>query len=134
MEVTIIDAAKAIRPYLSDLLSAGADRVDGRLAELLSPGAPADKEQSIRDLLGSEPETRDWTAAFLELAEPPEVHAYRERGVASERMPGVLGPVEPIRAKRFECPHRDMLFYRRYVGQPVPLCVTHKCSLNPLDD
>jgi hypothetical protein len=134
MEVTIIDAAKAIRLYLPDLVVDSADGLDSRLAELLGAAVPPDLEQSIRELLSSQPETREWTAAFLELGEPPEVHAYPERGVLPESLPGSLGDVRPVRAKRFECPHRDMTFYRRYAGQSLPLCKTHHIAMEPTND
>jgi hypothetical protein len=134
MPVTIVDAARAIRAYLPDLIPDTAQEIDDQLAAVLSPTVSTDQERRIRALLSSRAETSEWAAAFLELGMPPEIYPYQERGWAPEGMVGVLstGP-RPIAGKRFKCPEEDFDFYRPSVGDPLPLCITHHRDLVPAD-
>ena len=133
MRVTIVDAARAIRPYLGELLGEGCDELDGRLADLLGPDVSPDQERQISDLLRSHPEAMEWTASFLELGEPPEIHVPQERGWGTVQGGTTLGEVQPVAARRFGCPYGDVVVYRRNAGEPVPLCHKHKRALEPLD-
>lgn len=135
MDLTIVDAARAIRPYLHQLLGESGDELDGRLANLLHPVVSPDEESQVRELLQSRPETLEWTATFLEVGEPPEIYVPQERGWGTADAMNTLSPgPRPIAARRFACPDGDLVVYRRNAGEPVPLCHKHKRALEPLDE
>ena len=64
----LLEAARAIRPYLAELVGADADRVDGELAALLARSGDdehGEVEGLILDCLMRNPATHDWAARFL---------------------------------------------------------------------
>ena len=124
---TILELARAVRPYLSELVEEPrAAALDAEFAELLAE-APArgDVDERVLDLLGQSPALGDWAAAFLERGAPPEVAYLEERS----RLQGLAGEGEVVRAPRYACPEGDFVFYRRSVGQAVPECPTHHLPL-----
>ena len=115
-----LDAARAIRSYLPELLGApDASSTDARLAELLhaaQDGRPV--TDAVVAVLAERPETRNWTAQFLERGSPPDV-------VGPER--GVPGgpPVAVLPAPRFVCPSGDFAWWQRAAGIQPPNCPSH---------
>src|SRR3954463_10135018 len=122
MEDPILEAARAIRPYLAELLPADtATELDGTLAALLEHRAAGE----LRDVLARFPRTREWTSEFLAYGLPPEVAVLRESGTTSPP-----GHGDPVGVPKYVCPSGDFTFYRHAVGQPVPACPTHHCDLD----
>lgn len=130
----IIEAGRAIRPYLQELVgSKVAPELDGRIAALLSAAGADEVPGSLRALLGE----REETAAFLEavLADapqfrPPQVRRADARGWALRDMTvgfeAPAGDIQPVgHAARFVCPHGDFAWYRPALGTPLPPCPTH---------
>src|SRR5690348_13934099 len=110
-ERTILEAAKAIRPYLPQLLGAEAGAFDRHLAGLLARNRDGeDVEGLLAAHLRKQRATHNWTAAFLEHGRPPELVAVTtERGGFSD----LPGHGEPSRAGKFACPSGDYVWYRR---------------------
>lgn len=124
----VLEAARAIRPYLGRLLESpdAAPELDRQLAEELgNVSNPSASAQRLRILL----EQHEDTAWFLGrvLADAPGYRppyyqpGYRTRsGVASP-----LGDVMPVAASRYNCPTcRNYVWYRPDVGTPIPRCPT----------
>jgi hypothetical protein len=122
MELTIVQAARAIRPYLGNLLADDAEDFDRRVSVHLNSIEDDGREARLSQLLASRPETQQWTARFLELGGPPQVYADQERVI-----PGTLGigPDAPIPVQVFECPHGDCTWYQPRVGAEPPTCPDH---------
>lgn len=123
-EEDVRQAARAIRPYLSELLKndhAAASELDRRLAELL---AEAQAGHSVKtDLLialSDQQATREWTREFLKDKLPPQV--YR----SWRRPPGDPGQVP---AQRWVCPQGDYDWYPSFAGEQPPACPTHQLDL-----
>jgi len=128
----VLEAARAIRPYLSELTGPAAARHDARLATLLADAlAGHDVVGELRSVL----EADDAMAAFLEEVlddapefRPPDVQAgFGEARRNMQVPPGAIGPIAD--AGRHLCPRGDYVWYRRAVGAPVPLCPTHELGL-----
>jgi hypothetical protein len=122
----IIDAARAVRPHLSELL--GPDRaaaVDADLAHLLNASPPlGDIERLILEALARHPATHGWAATFLEHGTPPDLSRVAEKGYQA---PPGTGSTTTI--PRFACPQGDYVWYRRSVGEPIPACPSHRVAL-----
>jgi hypothetical protein len=128
----VLELARAIRPYLPELVGDKAGAMDHDLARLLEVAsrtttAPAD----ILDSLGAHAATQEWGAKFLETGLPPDVASLFEvrRGDSYEDLAGLGGAV---RARKYVCPNGDFVWYHRYQGQVPPLCPTHGCDLVPV--
>jgi hypothetical protein len=117
----ILDAGRAIRPFLDDLVPERARELDAALAEALVEPEPVDR---VLALVTADPETAAWTVAFVSEGQPPGEGSDR----AYERLPGHGSPTI---APRFQCPRGDYLWYRRSAGLPVPTCPTHGLPLEP---
>jgi hypothetical protein len=133
-DTTLLDAARAIRPYLDELLgdAAAADELDRSLAELLAAaGAGAAVDEPIERCLRERPATLEWTAFYLKHQVPLQVASLgpHRNSTFGGGYSGLPGPGEPVRAERYSCPGGDYLFYRRDVGQPIPTCPTHGLAL-----
>lgn len=124
----ILEAARAIRPYLHELLGSedGAEE-DRELAGILV--APESEAATrIISRLERHEATADWAAAFLEHGVPPDVARVSERGF--EEAPG---HGEVVRARRYSCPEGDFSWYRHAVGELPPTCPTHDCVVEPTE-
>jgi hypothetical protein len=125
----VLEAARAIRPYLAELVGPDADRLDGELAALLArsrDGGDAEVQGLILDCLMRNPATHDWAASFLIDQRPADADAW-QRGYGS-----LGGEGEVVAALRFACPvGGDTVWYRRSVGQKPPICATHRLALQP---
>ncbi|WP_018504721.1 hypothetical protein [Parafrankia discariae] len=126
------EAARAIRPYLADLLGPLAAELDQRLAEELTADTErSEREPRLRDLLERYPGTRWFLAEVLADAphhRPPYEQPRHERHYADA---GPAGDPSPVTADRYVCPHssHDYAWYRRDVAEPVPQCATHHVTL-----
>jgi hypothetical protein len=122
----ILDAGRAIRPYLDDLVPDRAGELDAELAAALLDDDAEATEARVLDLLTRDPTTAAWTVAFVAEGRP----ASAEIRSGYQPLPGHGSPTP---AARFRCPFGDYLWYRRSAGLPVPLCPTHRAPLE-LDD
>ena len=121
------DGARAIRPYLKELLGAEAEIVDQQLAELLESGRRGNKvENLILETVRHYESTRRWMAEFLEKKLPPELAQ-----VSREYQPPLGG--KPVAAPKYACPEGDYTWYRQSVRDPVPTCPTHAVQLVKTD-
>jgi hypothetical protein len=127
----VIETARAIRPYLDELVgpraAAGLDR---QLADaLLAPVSPADRVRRLRDLIDAHLATRDFLTEILTdppLFRPPDQQPGYERRTPNNRP---LGDPAPVSADRYTCRHGDYVWYRPDVGTPVRDCPTHQVRL-----
>lgn len=129
----ILEAARAIRPHLQGLLGAEAVEVDRRLADLLGRPDDAQAIALILDELGARPATRDWFIMFIQRHVSPAVADYLGEGEKTTMPPlgggSPPGVGEAIPGTRFACPKVDYVWYRRVVGEDIPLCPTHDLAL-----
>jgi hypothetical protein len=125
----VMEAARAVRPYLSALL--GPDEaavVDRELAGVLSDESGktirAERTQAIL-------ETRPDTAWFLRrvLEDGPLYRPPYEQPVVTRGIIQPAGDPGLVVADRFACPRGDYVWYRPDVGTPVPECPDHHIAL-----
>jgi hypothetical protein len=127
----VLEMARAIRPYLPELVGQAADEVDRELAALLADvkaGAPPDSvAQQISTVLIRWPDAHNWAARVLQDPGhlPPELQALAH-GRGYEALPG---DGEPIPAQKYVCPDGDFVWYRATVGVSVPRCPTHDIEI-----
>lgn len=120
----IFEAACTIRLELPRLLGSKAESLDQQLANLLNQDrATPDLDDKITDLLIQEEATRKWMQTYL-------------KDVAARSLqPSTQDPSNPIKLPKFACPHGDCIcWYRHSVGEPIPLCPTHKIPLVRVTD
>ena len=130
--VGVMAAARAIRPYLMELVGPG-DSVglDAELANLLADrGDPTAAGQQLSAVLDRRVETRMFLAAILDDApdyRPPEWQAAALKGVGFDDL---AGDHHPVGAPLFRCPEGNDFDWRRPgVGTPVAMCPTHRVVL-----
>jgi plasmid stabilization system protein ParE len=130
----VVAAARAIRPYLAELVGpTAADSLDRRLADLLNR-AP-DQPETVTRLRALLEEHKDTTGWFLieALADAPQYRPpYQQPRYLSRQTGGLALPAgdpAPISAARFSCRGGDYVWYRPEVGAPVPDCPTHHVTL-----
>ncbi|MFE4108544.1 hypothetical protein [Almyronema epifaneia] len=122
----ILDAARSIRPYLSELLTpnpTAAEQLDQKLAELLdqasqNPSATILIQKQLRENAA----TREWVRQFLEDKQLPDENR------SFQPLPGYPSIVK---AAKFVCPQGDYTWYRPRVGIEPPPCPTHNLPLDP---
>ncbi|MGW3291088.1 hypothetical protein ACWDR3_41290 [Streptomyces sp. NPDC001002] len=124
----ILEAGRAIRPYLAELFPerpGTRQELDVRLATALALTA-RDKEAAasqVHALLRAHPETAHWTVKFTERGVPEE---------AVRRGHGPSGPGELVAAPRYACPvDDDYVWYRRSASILPPRCPTHDVRVRP---
>ncbi|MGW7404857.1 hypothetical protein ACWGI9_14175 [Streptomyces sp. NPDC054833] len=127
----VLEAARAIRPYLPELFSHAperAGRLDTELARLLDPGAGSGAAESVLRVLEGNPITQVWAAQFIDFGVPPEFAGPGTRGPAG---PVPSGDGEALRpGPKYVCPvGGDVVWWRRHIGQEVPRCATHGRTL-----
>jgi len=133
-ESTLLEAGRAIRPFIGDLVAepAAAAALDLDLASALALADLAAAATEVLKLLTASQATAEWLIDFDKLGCPP----------AFGPPPGVRGVFlldgdgELVRARRFRCPaSNDFTWYRRSAAQPIPFCPTDNVRLVPdLDD
>ena len=132
MDEGVLEAARAIRWYLPELVGPAAEEVDRQLAEALAATAGGeDAKRRVRVVLDGHEGTRAFLSAVLDDApeyRPPQVRSGSSRGAGYSPLPGPPGPID---ADKFCCPCGDYVWYRQEVGVPVPACKTHHRALVP---
>lgn len=120
----ILEAARSIRPYLSELIGTPtADMLDQQLAELLAQATIGQSvDNLILELLASQETTREWLALFLQDKQQPE-HLRNFSPLPGQR--------SIVNAAKFVCPQGDYIWSRPRVGIEPPLCPTHHLPLEP---
>lgn len=120
----ILEAARSIRPYLSELLQAAqAEVIDLQLADLLAQANTRQPiDNLILELLAAQDPTREWLSRFLQDKQQPE-HLR-----TFSPLPG-QPPI--VNAAKFVCPQGDYTWYRPRIGIEPPLCHTHHLPLIP---
>lgn len=125
MDEGVVEAARAVRPYLEEFVgSKTAGEVDDQLSDLLARATDGDDvEYPLREILTA----HESTDVFLERVlgdapdyRPPRVIAEITRGY--QPLPGGPGPVA---AEKFVCPFGDYVWYRPEVGAALRPCPTH---------
>jgi hypothetical protein len=139
MDEGVLEAARAIRPYLPSLVGpAAAAGVDQQIARLLAlTHRDEDVVAALRSLLERHEVTGDFLTEVLAdapLYRPPHVQpGYMrptERGTnAIQPLPGDVGLIPGI--SKYVCPYGDYTWYRPSVGVPVQTCPTHAVNLVP---
>jgi hypothetical protein len=132
----VIDLARTVRSYLDDLLgndpgaAARAERLDQEFASLLAAArAGQDVEDAILGRVKQPPALQTWAASFLNHGRPPDL---ADRGEAL--LAPLAGEGEALlSSSKFACPvEGDTVWYRRFVGQQVPRCRSHRVTLAPV--
>ncbi len=133
----VIEAARAIRPYLPCLLGpSAAAGLDRRLTEELiglsdGPVTTAATVGRLRALLEAQEDTAWFLAEVLrdtpEHRPPYHQPRYTRRHTGDTASPA--GDPGPVGAARYACPHGDYVWYRPDVATPVPACPTHQAQL-----
>lgn len=126
----VLEAARAIRPYLHDLIGGAAVTIDRRLADELSRTAnPSKKAERLRVLLNED----DDTAWFLNEVLRDEPHfrpPYLQPSFNRSAEAGLAGAEGPILAARYTCPTSgDYVWYQPDIGTDIPECPTDRVKL-----
>ena len=127
----VVQAAKMVRPYLSDLIGdERADDWDQRLGELLSRDvAETRMAVDLWQVLEKDETVLQWVEDVLDdpALLPPELQRLNVRGAGYAPVPG---QGEPIQFDRFVCPvDGDVIWYRPRIGVPILRCNTHDREL-----
>jgi hypothetical protein len=123
----ILEAARAVRAYLPELIPTEHAELDRQLAAIL---LDADRDPTAVErflvLLEEHRELAEWTSGFVERGYPEDLAEVIERGYGEPPGEGIDLP-----GTKFTCPEGDYVWYRRMVNQPVPGCPTHGVPLRP---
>jgi hypothetical protein len=121
-EDNLREAARSIRPHLRNLVGdRDSTALDVKLAEILQQAEQGtDVGSAVQQLLTQRDETRAWLQLFLETGTIPST----TRGFSP--LPGTS---HPHPGTKFVCPDGDYVWYRPFVGVPVPECPTHRKQL-----
>ncbi|MEU6814602.1 hypothetical protein [Streptomyces sp. NPDC046860] len=137
------EAARAVRPYLAELVGpVAAPPLDDLLADALA-GVPAEPDAGseavarLRETLHADAATWAFTEAVLEdapLFRPVYVRPAKGSRGGDGPPPSAAGDVGPVEADRFDCPQgNDYTWYRDQVGSRVPDCPTHGVPVETRD-
>ena len=129
----VLEAARAIRPYLTRLVdNPAAARLDRAIADDFASAADRSATaRRLRALLDSHEDTAWFLTEVLKDAphyRPP----YQQPRYLQRQTGGIAAPIGdpgPIDAARYTCPHGDYVWYRPEVGTPIPDCPTHHVAL-----
>jgi hypothetical protein len=125
----VLEAARAIRPYLSDLLGpAKAVAIDRQIADALTVGsAGTTAADQVRMILERDGDTTWFLQRVLDdkpLYRPPYYQPVITRGITAP-----AGDPGFVAADRYACPQGDYVWYRPDVGTSVPQCPDHDILL-----
>jgi len=127
----VLEAARAIRPYLQRLVGpAAAASLDRRLADQLT--GPAEQTQLVSQLRAilAEQEDTGWFLAEVLLDAPHYRPPYQQPRYLTRGTVSPAGEVGAIGgAARYTCPRGDYVWYRPDVGTPIEECPTHHIPL-----
>jgi hypothetical protein len=125
-EQGIVGAARAVRPYLPELVGPAAAELDGKVARLLNGGPEGVPDPvALPHLLDATAATHVFLQAVLADAphyRPPAVQLDTRRAGYQEP-PGELNPV--LHLGIYVCPPGDLTWYRLSSAASVPPCPTH---------
>lgn len=123
-ETGILEAARAIRFYLPELLGQNSTEVDVKLARLL---AEAERGENVTDalrvLLAKDATTNNFTKRVLE--DPPFFRPPRVQSLGAPRGGEQLVGDPFVQANKYICPEHDYVWYLPEVGTPIPDCPSH---------
>ncbi|WP_261568718.1 hypothetical protein [Frankia gtarii] len=122
----VVEAARAIRPYLEALIGpAAAGDVDAAIVEAFAADADASAIASrLRLVLDADDDTAWFLAQVLHDApdyRPPYEQLFISRGIGSA---APAGDPAPVAADRYICPAGDFVWYRPDLGTSIPPCPT----------
>jgi len=129
-EKMLLEAGRAIRPYLADLDLTGDDAaaLDSGLAAVLSEIA-AGSAGAVFTLLTKYDASAEWLLDFQDSGLPP---ALKNSGPYRGGLDALGGDGELVPARRFRCPEKnDYVWYRRSAAHPVRVCPNHQVRLVP---
>ena len=125
----VIEAARAIRPYLNDLVGpADAALVDRRIVSEFAAGVgQVGAAGRLRAVL----EEYEDTAWFLRrvLGDKPHYRPPYFQPVHQRSITRPSGDPGYVAADRYACPRGDYVWYRPDVGTPIPECPNHHIKL-----
>jgi hypothetical protein len=125
-EQGIVEAARAIRPYLRELVGPAAGELDGKVARLLNDGPEGAVDPvALWELLDATAATRAFVGAVLDDAphyRPPAAQFDIRRSVY-QKPPGEMNPV--LYLAKYVCPHGDCAWYQLSSAASPPPCPTH---------
>ncbi len=126
----VLEAARAIRPYLNHLVEdpAVAGTLDRRIADQLTgPADPAGTASRLRAML----EEQEDTAWFLSrvLTDKPRYRPPYQQPTHKRDIVSPAGEPGLVVADRYACQYGDYVWYRPDVGTPVPDCPDHHIPL-----
>lgn len=130
----VLEAARTIRPYLTDLVGPdAAGPLDRQIADHLNSSAGRVQTSSQLQMVLDEHEDTRWflaeTLADAPHYRPPYLQPpYVPRGAGGMASPA--GDAGLIGANRYTCPRGgDYIWYQPEIGTPVPDCPTHQVPL-----
>jgi len=124
-----IDAARKVRPYLTDLVEERSSDFDTRIAELLEQHSRgADVTESLRLVFESDESLQEWLAEFSDdpTRIPPEFQSVRSAGY--DPLPGHGNVIPP---PQWICPLGNDYVVYQHSSDPAPQCPTHQVALVP---
>jgi hypothetical protein len=130
MDEDLREAARALRGQLPELVGDRADEYDAVLRDLLVRATTEEEEavdEQFLSLVQGSPVLHEWVASLLsdEHLRPPHAQPSTERGYTP--LPGHGAPVD---AQRYACPvDGNFVWYRPFIGVPVPTCPDHGTPL-----
>jgi len=118
-EQEVLDAARAIRPHLPDLVGDKAGEMDEQLQRLLTRSEAGETVKiDILRVLSQQDATRQWANDLLKVPQ-------RDRSYE-----GLPGKVQKVSVPKYVCPRGDGTpWYRFSIGDQVPLCPNHHIAL-----
>lgn len=125
-------AARAIRPFLPDLIGPDSGRVDGRLAALLAAARRGENvTMPVRSVLEEHEATADFLDAVLADAPrylPPDLWP---ENLSVRDYQGLPSPSPgPVDFEVYVCEKGDYTFYQLAADDKPPLCPTHGTELS----
>ncbi|GAB3061356.1 hypothetical protein GCM10027053_24550 [Intrasporangium mesophilum] len=122
----LFEAARAVRPWLPELVDSDWHELDEALARLLVD--PAEDGAGIVALVQAYPEVGAWVTEFIARGGPPAMADVVEKGGGAQSPPGLGALLLP---PRYACPVDGA--YVQYVTAPSQLmtCPQHGVTLEP---
>jgi hypothetical protein len=126
--LSILEAAIAIRPHLSELIGVVSGEVMAQKLEALLQQAQAGEavEDAIWTLLTDTKPTQTWVTQFQQANPQPETFG-QAKGL--ERLPIQMSDIS---IPKFKCPQCDYSWSRHSIGRLTPFCPTHDVILERL--
>jgi hypothetical protein len=126
----VLEAARAIRPYLKDLVddAAVAGNLDRRIAEELTGQADQTATADRLRALLEEHEDTTWFMSRV-LTDKPRYRQPYHQPTLRRDIVSPAGDPGLVEADRYACPVGDYVWYRPDVGTPIPNCPSHHIPL-----